>query len=128
MTVQPAPAPMSRRTKVTVRQAAKRNAAAIRAGRVDLRCGSVENLPALKAPLDKIMAVNSMASWPEKLTRLKELRDKLRPGGQIAIASQPRCPGATKATAEQRPKRSAPCWGPRKIAAGSSAKALLVTG
>jgi SAM-dependent methyltransferase len=88
-------------SEVMVRQAAKRNAAAIRVGRVDLRCGSVENLPVFGAPLDKIMAVNSMGFWPEKLTRLKELRDKLRPGGQISIASQPRCPGATTATSEK---------------------------
>ena len=86
---------------VMVRQAAKRNAAAIRAGRVDLRCGSVQNLPAFGAPLDLIVAVNSMGFWPEKQARLKELRDGLRPGGRIAIASQPRCPGATKATSEQ---------------------------
>ena len=88
-------------SEIMVRQAAKRNAAAIRAGRVDLRCASVENLPVFGAPVDKIMAVNSVGFWPEKLTRLKELRDKLRPGGQIAIASQPRCPGATKATSER---------------------------
>ena len=86
---------------VMVRQAARRNAAAIHAGRVDLRCGSAENLPALGAPLDAIMSVNSIGFWPDPLTRLMELRGKLRPGGQIAIASQPRCPGATKETSER---------------------------
>lgn len=83
---------------VMVRMAAKRNAAAVRSGRVHLRAGSVENLPSLGEPLDKILAVNSMGFWPDPPGRLKELRGRLRPGGQIAIASQPRCPGATSQT------------------------------
>lgn len=88
-------------SKIMVRQAGRRNAAAIRSGRVDLRCASVENLPASAERLDRVVAVNSMGFWPDPPARLKELRDRLRPGGQIAIASQPRCPGATKETSEQ---------------------------
>lgn len=57
--------------------------------------GSVENVPPLGDPLDKILAVNSMGFWPDPPGRLKELLRMLRPGGEIAIASQPRCPGAT---------------------------------
>jgi hypothetical protein len=33
--------------------------------------------------------------------RLQELRRRLRPGGRIAIASQPRCPGATASTSRR---------------------------
>jgi len=88
-------------SEVMLRQARGRNADAIRAGRVDLRCGSVDRLPALGAPLDKVIAVNSMGFWPDASTRLKELRTILRAGGQIAVASQARCPGATKATSAQ---------------------------
>jgi SAM-dependent methyltransferase len=88
-------------SEVMVRQASRRNAAAIRSGRVDLRCASVENLPASAERLDKVVAVNSMGFWPGRPARLEELRDRLRPGGQIAIASQPRCPGAAKETSER---------------------------
>jgi len=86
---------------VMVRQATKRNRAAVRAGLVDLRLGSVDDLPAFAEPLDKVLAVNSVGFWPEPWERLKELRGLLRPDGQIAIASQPRCPGATRETSER---------------------------
>jgi len=86
---------------VLIRQATKRNRAAVRAGLVDLRLGSVDDLPAFAEPLDKVLAVNSVGFWPEPWERLKELRGLLRPDGQIAIASQPRCPGATRETSER---------------------------
>ena len=85
-------------SEVMVGIATKRNAGAVRSGQVHLQCGSVENLPKLDEPLDKILAVNSMGLWSDPPQRLKELRAMLRPGGQIAIASQPRCPGATSET------------------------------
>ena len=87
------------RSDVMLRQATRRNAAAIRAGRVTLTLGTVEQLPpALDGPVDAILAVNSLGLWPAPLERLEELRRRLRPGGRIAIASQPRCPGATRST------------------------------
>jgi SAM-dependent methyltransferase len=84
---------------VMLRQATRRNAAAIRAGRVTLTLGTVEQLPpALDGPFDAILAVNSLGFWPAPTERLEELRWRLTPGGRIAIASQPRCPGATRNT------------------------------
>jgi SAM-dependent methyltransferase len=84
---------------VMLRQATKRNAASIQAGRVTLTLGSVEHLPsALDGPFDVIFAVNSLGFWPAPAERLADLRRRLRPGGRIAIASQPRCPGATRST------------------------------
>ena len=53
---------------------------------------------ATKRNADAILAVNSLGFWPEPTQRLVELRALLRPGGRIAIAAQPRCPGATKET------------------------------
>jgi len=86
-------------SEVMVRQATRRNRAAVRAGRVDLRLGNAEELPELDAPFDKILAVNSLMFWDDPVARLKELRDLLRPGGRIAIAYQPRGPHATDETA-----------------------------
>src|SRR5688572_7104460 len=83
---------------VMVRQASKRNAAAIHAERVHLVHASVDRLPRFDEPLDAILAVNSIGFWPNPIRQLNELRGLLRPGGRIALASQPRCPGATADT------------------------------
>jgi SAM-dependent methyltransferase len=84
---------------VMLGQAARRNAAAIRAGRITLTRAPVDQLPpALGGPFDAILAVNSLGHWPAPAERLGQLRRRLTPGGRIAIASQPRCPGATAST------------------------------
>ena len=84
---------------VMLRQASRRNATAIRAGRVTLINASVEQIPAaLGGPFDVILAVNSLAFWPAPTERLAELRRRLAPGGRVAIVSQPRCHGATAGT------------------------------
>lgn len=87
------------RSDVMLRQATRRNAAAIRSGRVTLTLGTVEQLPpVLDGHFDAILAVNTLGFWRAPAERLAELRRRLRPGGRIAIASQPRCPGATRST------------------------------
>jgi SAM-dependent methyltransferase len=86
------------RSAVMVHKAARRNSGAIRSGRVELRVGAIEDLPAFESSFDKILAVNSLGFWHEPVARLRELRGLLRAGGLIAIVSQPRCPGATDAT------------------------------
>lgn len=84
---------------VMVRAAARRNAAAIRAGRVTLVRAAADQLPpALDGPFDTILAINALAFWPAPAQRLAELRERLAPGGRVAVASQPRCPGATADT------------------------------
>lgn len=94
-------------SEVMVRQATRRNAAALREGRVDLRLGTAENLPAFDALFDKILAVNSLMFWDDPVARLQELRGLLRPGGRIAIAFQPRAPGSTDETAARAGKEIA---------------------
>ncbi|GAA4910446.1 SAM-dependent methyltransferase [Nonomuraea thailandensis] len=86
-------------SEVMLRQASRRNAAAIRAGRVTLTRAAVDELPsALSGPFDVILAVNSLGHWPAPAERLGELGGRLVPGGRLAIVSQPRCPGATART------------------------------
>src|SRR5262245_23494188 len=82
-----------------VRQATKRNAVAIRTGRVEVRLGSVDRLPAFARPFDKVLAVNAIMLVDRSIDRLEALRRVMRPGGRIAITHQPRGPGATDATA-----------------------------
>jgi ubiquinone/menaquinone biosynthesis C-methylase UbiE len=86
------------RSQVMRSQATRRNAAAIREGRVSLTVAPVEDLPDFEEPFDTMLAVNNMGMWPEPVMRLHELARLLRGGGQIAVVSQPRCPGATAKT------------------------------
>lgn len=81
---------------VMVGQARRRNRAAVRAGRVRLIQASVENLP--DGPFDAALAVNTLGMWPQPSARLRGIAGLLRPGGRIALVSQPRCVGATAAT------------------------------
>ena len=83
---------------VMVRAARRRSAAAVRAGRVDLRCAPVDRIPDFGVSFDAVFAVNSVGFWPSPAERLAELRRLLRPDGRIALASQPRCPGASAET------------------------------
>lgn len=80
---------------VMVQQAAKRNAKAVREKRVELRHGSVTELPKFDQPFDKIFTINSIHFWPEPVRCLTELRSRLRPGGTIAVTLQPRSQNAT---------------------------------
>jgi SAM-dependent methyltransferase len=83
---------------VMVRQATRRNAEAVRAGRVDLRLGAAEQLPTFAEPFDKVLAVNNLGMWHAPDAGLQALHRLMRPGGRIAIVSQPRGPGATAET------------------------------
>lgn len=83
---------------VMIGQARRRNTVAIRAGRVRLIHAPVERLHAMAGPFDAALAVNTVGMWPEPTARLQEVGRMLRPGGRIALVSQPRCPGATAAT------------------------------
>jgi SAM-dependent methyltransferase len=85
-------------SELMVRQASRRNADGIRRGVVDLRLASVDALPVFDAPFDKILAVNAALFWGEPDARLDALRGLLRPGGLIAVAYQPRGPGASDET------------------------------
>jgi SAM-dependent methyltransferase len=87
---------------VMIAQAGRRNRAAVAAGRVRLLNAPVEHLAVpdgqFGGPFDAALAVNTVGMWPEPTARLTEVGQLLRPGGRIALVSQPRCPGATAAT------------------------------
>ena len=77
------------RSDVMVRQAKRRNAAAIKANQVDLQCASASSIPYPDAMFDKIFSINVAHFWTNPLEELAELQRVLKPGGSIAIAIQP---------------------------------------
>lgn len=89
-------------SELMLRRAKKLNAEGLRRGVVDLRLGSVEDLPAFDQPFDKILAVNATRFWQEPVARLENLRRLLRSGGLIAVAHQPRGPGTSDETSEAK--------------------------
>lgn len=87
-----------------LQQAIRRNAAGIRAGRVELQLGSAARLPYPDSGFDKVFCINVAHFWPEPLTPIQELRRVLRDGGRIAIAIQPRSKGASERNARDTGK------------------------
>ena len=85
-------------SSVMIRHARRRNRTAVRSGRVQLVQAPVQNLSVTGGPFDAALAVNTVGMWPEPLARIREIAQLLRPGGRLALISQPRCPGATAAT------------------------------
>jgi ubiquinone/menaquinone biosynthesis C-methylase UbiE len=68
-----------------VRQAAARNATALRNAKADLRYGSVERLPFADETFDKVFAINSMQVWRDAGAGLREIRRVLKHGGNVAL-------------------------------------------
>lgn len=66
--------------------AVRRNRAAVRAGRVDPRLGTVEATGFADAEFDVVVTVNTVALWPDLEAGLRELRRVTRPGGRVVIA------------------------------------------
>jgi ubiquinone/menaquinone biosynthesis C-methylase UbiE len=54
-------------------------------GRVDLRLGSVANLPFASDTVDMAVAINSMQVWPDPSASLGKLRRVTKPGDRIAL-------------------------------------------
>ncbi|SEM09698.1 Methyltransferase domain-containing protein [Stigmatella aurantiaca] len=86
---------------VMLRQAQRRNASAIRAGKVELAPGDVRSLPFADGAFDKAFSINSAQFWPEPFLAVQELRRVLRPQGQLVLAVQPRSVGADARTSRE---------------------------
>ena len=72
-----------------VKAARRRNAAAVRDGRVDLRHGDAASLPFEDASFDKAFSIHSVYFWPEPERVLGEARRVLRPGGLLVLTLLP---------------------------------------
>ena len=68
-----------------VRQAARRNRASIRQGRVEIRRGDATRLALPDGGFTKAASLDSFQFWPDPHAALRELRRVLVPTGRVAI-------------------------------------------
>lgn len=80
-------------------QAAKRNAAAIASGRLQLHLGGLETLAGLRGGFDAVYSVNVAMFWKDRRAALTATGAVMRPGGLLATTYQPRHRGAKSADA-----------------------------
>ncbi|MFD3166776.1 class I SAM-dependent methyltransferase [Herpetosiphon sp. NSE202] len=73
-----------------LRAARRRNAAAIRAGRVRLLGGEANNLPLVGERFDQAFSIHSIYFWPQASAALAEIWRVLRPGGRLVLTILPR--------------------------------------
>lgn len=71
------------RSPLMVRQATRRSGATVIEA-------AAETLPSFDEPFDKALAVNTVGHWPDAVAGLEAVRGAMRPGGTIAVVSQPR--------------------------------------
>jgi ubiquinone/menaquinone biosynthesis C-methylase UbiE len=81
-------------SEVMVRQALRRNRAAVRAGRVELRRGAAEALPWPDGHFTKACAIHVLYFWPLLQPGLRELQRVLAPGGRLVLAVRMQRPEA----------------------------------
>jgi ubiquinone/menaquinone biosynthesis C-methylase UbiE len=91
-------------SEVMLEQALARNAAGIKAGRVELQLSCATQLPYADASFDKVFSINVAQFWKDPLAPIREMHRVLRQGGRIAIAVQPRSKGANERTARETGK------------------------
>jgi len=72
-------------SETMLRQAARRNARAIREERLELRLASVSALPFEDASFTIVCAVNSFHHWPAPDRDLEEVRRVMAPGGRLCL-------------------------------------------
>ena len=72
-------------SETMVRQARRRNAAAIATGRVELHQGEASALPYPDNSFDKAFATNVVYFWRDPAANLTEIKRVLKPGGRLAL-------------------------------------------
>jgi ubiquinone/menaquinone biosynthesis C-methylase UbiE len=88
-------------SEVMLKQASKRNAEAIKQGKVSLQLGSASKLPYPDGEFDKVFAINSAQFWRDQAKTMVEVARVLKSGGWAVLAVQPRSKNATEETTKQ---------------------------
>jgi ubiquinone/menaquinone biosynthesis C-methylase UbiE len=81
-------------SRAMVWAASRRNARAIKEGRVRIRQGDVANLPFADGQFDKILSIHTLYFWPDPARAVAEMRRVLKPGGVLALTLSPGKVGA----------------------------------
>ncbi len=77
-------------SQTMVKVASQRNAAAIRAGRVDLRFGDVLHLPFADSTFDRVYSIHSIYFWPRPAEALREIYRVMKTGGVLILTILPK--------------------------------------
>jgi len=77
-------------SQTMVQAALRRNAEAIRAGRIELKQGDVSCLPYPDESFHKVFSIHSIYFWARPADGLRELRRVLKTGGLLAITIEPK--------------------------------------
>lgn len=76
-------------SRAMVRAASRRNARALRAGRVTVRQADVTNLPFEDVQFDKAFSIHTLYFWPDPARAVAEIGHVLKPGGLLALTLSP---------------------------------------
>jgi len=76
-------------SKLMSQTAARRNRAAVEAGRVEFRVADSANLPADLGQFDLIFGVNASMFWADTQAAINGLVDRLAPGGELVLVFMP---------------------------------------
>jgi ubiquinone/menaquinone biosynthesis C-methylase UbiE len=77
-------------SKTMVNAAKKRNAAAVQAGRVDLRYGDAAQLPFTENTFDKAFSIHSIYFWPDPTAVIAGIHRVLKHGGWLVLTIMPK--------------------------------------
>lgn len=75
-------------SKASVAASRRTNARAIEAGRVDIREGSVSNMPYPDDTFDVVTAVETHYYWPDPVADMRETLRVLKPGGRLVLIAE----------------------------------------
>lgn len=85
-------------SELMIANARRRNAKAVRAGRLKLIVGTIDDIPTDQAPFDKAFSIN-VIQFVDQGTFAARMHSLLKPGGTLATTYQPRHANATRADA-----------------------------
>lgn len=85
-------------SKLMIANASRRNAKALRTGRLRLIVGTIDDIPVDQGPFDKAFSIN-VIQFVDQETFAARMHSLLKPGGTLATTYQPRHAKATRADA-----------------------------